>query len=146
MASEPRNNAAPTRGRPFAKGNPGRPKGARHKTTLAAEQLLVGEAKALARKCIDLALKGDPTALRLCMERIVPARKDRLIRVAMPPIEGVADHPAALAELAAAAASGEIAPAEAESLARVLAEHRKSVETADLAERIARLEERLPQR
>jgi hypothetical protein len=44
------------RGRPFKKGqsgNPdGRPKGSRHKATLAAEALLDGEAEVLTRKAI----------------------------------------------------------------------------------------------
>ena len=46
-------------------GNPaGKPKGARHRATLAAETLLDGEAEALTRKAIALALAGDPIALR----------------------------------------------------------------------------------
>ena len=45
--AQARNNAVNTRGRPFAAGNPGRPKGARNKATLAVEQLLDGEAEAL---------------------------------------------------------------------------------------------------
>jgi hypothetical protein len=49
MTDSPRNNAAKTRGRPFAKGNPGRRKGARHRATVAAEALLDGEAEALTR-------------------------------------------------------------------------------------------------
>ncbi len=58
-------------------GNPaGKPIGARHKTTLAVQALLDGEAESLTRKAVELALAGDITALRLCLERIAPARKD----------------------------------------------------------------------
>jgi hypothetical protein len=64
MTDRSRNNAAKTRGRPFGKGNPGRPKGARHRLTLAAEALLDGEAEALTRKAIELALGGETIALR----------------------------------------------------------------------------------
>ena len=60
------------RGRPFEKGrsgNPaGRPRGNRNRSTLAAQLLLQGEAEALTRKAVELALSGDPTALRLCIE------------------------------------------------------------------------------
>ena len=49
------NNVPITRGRPFQPGNPGRPKGARHKVTVAVEALLEGEAEGLTRKAIELA-------------------------------------------------------------------------------------------
>ena len=61
----------------FAPGNPGRPKGSRHKTTRAIEALLDGEGEALSRKAVDLALKGDTTALRLCLDRIARFKRPR---------------------------------------------------------------------
>jgi hypothetical protein len=58
-------------------GNPsGRPPGSRNKSTLAAEALLDGEAETLTRKAIEEAKAGNMIALRLCLERIVPPRKD----------------------------------------------------------------------
>src|ERR1043166_3904236 len=57
----------------------GRPPGSRNRATVAAEALLEGEAQALTRKAIELALEGDTTALRLCLERIVPQRKSRTV-------------------------------------------------------------------
>ena len=62
-----RNNVPTTytdRAGKFAKGNPGRPKGSRHKYVLAIQDLLDSEAEALGRKAINLALAGDTTALR----------------------------------------------------------------------------------
>jgi hypothetical protein len=43
----------------FEKGQFGNPAG-RNKTTIAAAALLAGEAKALTRKVVELALVGDP--------------------------------------------------------------------------------------
>ena len=51
-------DAPQRRGGRFKPGNPGKPKGARHKTTLAIEALLDGEAEALTRKAIELAKAG----------------------------------------------------------------------------------------
>jgi hypothetical protein len=52
------------RGRPFEKGRSGNPLGrrvgCRNKTTIAAAALLAGEAEALTRKAVELALVGDP--------------------------------------------------------------------------------------
>lgn len=61
----------------FMKGAPGRPRGSRNKVTIACENLLEGEGEKLTRKAIDLALKGDTTALKLCLDRIIPPRKGR---------------------------------------------------------------------
>lgn len=78
MTNRPENTVKKQDGR-FKKGqsgNPaGKPKGARHKTTLAALALLEGEAETLTRKAVELALAGDTTALKLCLERIAPAIK-----------------------------------------------------------------------
>ena len=69
-------------------GNPsGRPRGARNKTTLAVEALLDGEAEVLTRKAVERAKEGDSVALRLCLERILPPRKDRPVSFALPKIE-----------------------------------------------------------
>jgi hypothetical protein len=91
MADSSRKNAATTRGKPFEPGSPGRPKGARHKATLAAEALLDGEAEALTRKAIELAKEGDIAALRICLDRIIPPRKDRPVAFELPKIENVGD-------------------------------------------------------
>jgi hypothetical protein len=56
MISRPRKYAANTRDRPSAACNPGKPRGARHRASVAAEALLDGEAAALTRKAIELAL------------------------------------------------------------------------------------------
>ena len=62
---------------PGQSGNPaGKPKGARNKTTLAIEALLEGEADALTRKAIEMAKDGDGPALRMCLDRLAPPRKD----------------------------------------------------------------------
>src|SRR5271166_4530720 len=47
--------------------------------TRAAELLLDGEATALTRKPIELALVGDPTAMRFCLERILPPSRERTL-------------------------------------------------------------------
>ena len=54
-------------------GNPaGRPKGAKNKTTLAAESLLKDHAEEITQKVIELALAGDLIALKMCLDRVLP--------------------------------------------------------------------------
>jgi hypothetical protein len=130
-----------TRFQPGQSGNPaGRPPGARHKVTLAIEALLDGEAEALTRKAIDLALAGDMTALRLCMDRIVPARKDRPVAFALPALAQAADAAKASAAIVEAVAIGELTPSEAGDLSRVIEGFTRTLEATELEQRIERLE------
>jgi hypothetical protein len=142
MPDGSRNNAPGTRGRPFAPGNPGRPKGTRHKVTRAAEALLDGEAVALTRKAVELALAGDSMALRLCLERILPPRKERPVEIELPPLAGSKDAVAASAALLAAVAAGAIAPGEAREVGHLLELHLKAVEAHEFDARLAALEAR----
>lgn len=127
----------------FKPGNPGRPKGTRHRATLAAEALLDGEAQALTRKAIELAKAGDLVALNLCLSRIVPPRRERPVRFDMPAITGAADHPGALSAMLSAVAAGELTASEAQALASLLAEHRRAVEVADHEVRLKALEDQV---
>jgi hypothetical protein len=109
---------------------------------MAAQALLDGESEALTRKAVELALKGDLTALRLCLERIVPPRKDSPVKVTLPPMESSADLPSVTAAVLAAVAAGQLTPSEAAALAGLVETHRRAIETAELSERISKLEER----
>ncbi|MFN5608564.1 MAG: DUF5681 domain-containing protein [Holosporales bacterium] len=103
-------------------GNPaGKPRGARHKTTLAVQALLDGEAEGLTRKAIEMAQGGDITALRLCLERIAPARRDSTVQMDMPPVTTAADSSRAVAALLDAVVNGEITPSEGGEIAKLVA-------------------------
>jgi hypothetical protein len=142
MTLPPRKCATNTRGKPFTKGNAGKPPGTRHRVTRAIEELLEGEADALTRKAIEKALEGDMTALRLCLDRLVPPRRDSPISMTLPPITTAADTVTASATLLDAVATGDVTPDEAGRVMALLTAHRTLIETADLAARVAALEER----
>ena len=125
-------------------GNPdGKPKGARNRATLAAQCFLEGEAKKLARKAVELALDGDTVALRLCLERILPRCRSAPLLIDLPALGGAQEVVAASAELVHLVTQGSLPAAEAESLGRLLELHRRSIETQDLAARVADMEKRL---
>jgi Family of unknown function (DUF5681) len=131
------------RGRPFEKGQSGNPGGrqigSRNKTTLAAASLLAGESEALTRKAVEMALAGDPTAMRLCIERVLPPCRERTVKFSLPPIEGVrtgetrrpSSHDVSLAmnAVTSALARGEITPREAETIAGVVDTFVRAIET-----------------
>ena len=137
-------SAEAPRGRPFNKGesgNPaGRPMGARNRTTLAAEALLDGEAEALTRKVIDLAKNGDLKALRLCLDRVLPPRRERYVSFELPPLKSAEDSVQAMVAIADAVASGEITPGEAAELGKFVESCVKVLEAADFDRRLQLLE------
>jgi len=129
---------------PFEKGksgNPqGRPKGARNKATLIAQQLLDGEAPALARKAVQLALDGDATCLRICLERLLPMRKVAPVQVDIPDIASVADIPKLFAAITARLRQGAV-PSETATLIDLAEALRKALEAVEFETRISALEE-----
>jgi hypothetical protein len=142
--AEPENTAGKQRGKPFRKGksgNPdGRPKGSRNATTLALETLLDGQATALTQKAIDLALTGDMAALRICLDRILPPRKDRPLTFHFHAITNAAEAATTMSAILAAVAAGEITPTEAAEIGKLVDSYVRAVEATELAARIERLE------
>jgi hypothetical protein len=139
----PSKNQGKTAGGKFAPGNrfgKGRPQGSRNKASLAVETLLDGEAEVLTRKAVEMALSGDATALRLCMERIAPARKDAPVRFFPPEITEAGHAVKAMGAVLQAVAEGDMTPVEAKAVSGVIETWRRTVETSDLEDRIARLE------
>ncbi len=124
-------------------GNPaGRPRGARNKATLAAQALLDEEAETITRKVIELAKAGDITAIKLVMERIIPPRKEIPISFELPSVNRATDLAAALGCILQAASLGHITLSEAQQLASIVENYRKTIEFTDIAERIEALETR----
>ena len=129
------------RWRKGASGNKaGKPRGARHKATLAAETLLEGEAEALSRKAVELALNGDVSALRLCLDRIVPPRKDRPVCFELPAMTESKDAVAASAAIVAAVSAGELTPTEAAELCKVLDSYARTLQAVEFEARLTKLE------
>jgi hypothetical protein len=128
------------RGRPFepgTSGNPnGRPKGARNKTTMAMQALLEDKGELLMHAGVEKALEGDTRALRICLERLLPPRRDRLVAFDLPEIASAVDAVKASSAILAACAAGILSPSEATAIMSLIKTH---VQTLDMAEIVARL-------
>jgi hypothetical protein len=85
-------------------GNPaGRPLGSRNKSTVLMQNLLDGEAEAIGRKVIEMAKGGDMAAIRVCMDRLAPARRGAAIFCELPPVGTRGGAVAAMAAIIGAA-------------------------------------------
>jgi Family of unknown function (DUF5681) len=129
---------------PFQKGesgNPaGRPRGSRNRATLLMEGLLADDAEAIGRKAIEMAKQGDMAAIRLCMDRLSPARKGQPVAFELPPLDKPADSVAAAAEIVAGVAAGELTPSEGADLAKVVDVYVRAIATNAFDERLTKLE------
>ena len=127
--------------KPGQSGNPnGRPQGSRNKATLAMESLMEADAEAITRKCIERAKEGDMAAIRLCMDRLYPPRKDSPVSFELPPMETAADAMQVMGAILMALASGEVTPSEAQAVAGIVETFRRTIETSEMEARLVELE------
>jgi hypothetical protein len=129
---------------PFKKGRSGNPAGrkpgSRNRVTDIIEHLLEGEAEALGRKAVELALAGNPHMLRTCLERIAPARRGRAVEFAMPSVTSPGDIAAAIGSILTAMSAGHLSPEEAAAAAKVVDAAAAAMARVEFEARIAALE------
>src|SRR5262249_16345851 len=125
-------------------GNPsGLPRGALNRAPVLAQELLSARVESIAGKLIELAEGGDMRAIRVCMDRLVPAIKDQPITVELPPIEKPADSVEAVASIAAAVAAGDLTATESAQLAKVVDVYIRALATKRFDERLSKLEQEI---
>ncbi len=128
---------------PGQSGNPaGKPKGTRHRIALLAERLMENDAQEVVRAVLAAARGGDMAAAKLVLERVLPVRRGRLIKLSLPAVNAPADLAAAMAELITAVASGQVTAEEATAVGQLLGLQGKVLELIDIEERLLALETR----
>jgi len=122
----------------FRAGQSGNP-GGRPATSAKYRKLLDEKAPELVKTLVDMALAGDPAALRLCIERLIPATKARAALVKIK-LDG-GSLPEKGEQVLQALGTGTLTPDEAGSLLGALANQARLIETAELLARIEALEQ-----
>jgi hypothetical protein len=117
-----------------------RANGARNRTPRAVEALLESAAEAITHKLIDRALDGDMTALRLCVERLAPPRRDCPVTFDLPHIGSAADALKASTAVVAACANAVLSPGDAGIIMQLIATHVRTLEVTKIEERLSALE------
>ena len=140
MATEKR-KAPKSAFKPGTSGNPrGKPAGTRSKATTLLLALMEGDAHKITQAVIDAAKSGDLIAAKIILDRLIPPAKERPISVDLPDTttpEGVSSAQSAILQ---AVAIGDLLPGEASTLSAIVESKRRAIETQDLADRIAQLE------
>lgn len=91
---------------------------------------------------ITAAKGGDLTAARMVLDRLAPPAKERPVSMDMPDTGTAAGVSAAQEAILQAVATGELLPGEAATLAGIVESRRRALETQELEQRIAALENR----
>jgi hypothetical protein len=127
------------RGRPFAKGNPGRKPGSKNKSTLIGQALLKEAEEDLLRKAIEMAKAGDGPMLKFLLDRILP--KERCIE--LPPTNDDCDPVERCEAIVQGVSAGRITPNEAASLINVAGGHARIINLTEVGERLQAIEKQL---
>jgi hypothetical protein len=126
----------------WKKGQSGNPKGRANGTGKIAQlrALLEPHAEELVQKARDMAMDGDSTALRLCLERLVPAIKIKDEPVSIEGLKGDASLVEQGQAVIDALSVGEVSPGEAASVMQSIASQARIIEVDDLEKRVSELE------
>src|SRR5713226_10585370 len=122
---------AKVRGRPFEPGNKyghGRPRGSRNKGTGLCQKTLEFYGEMVTKKLVQEALRGNSMALRLCIERLMPVRRQPTLRFKLPLTKTVDEVAAASEALVDGVARGQLTPAEGQALTEMLEGRRRVME------------------
>lgn len=124
-------------------GNPrGKARGTKNRVTLAAEQLLQGELDNICQRLVEEALIGNMQAIKLILDRVLPAKRDRVIDVQLPKLQTTDDALKAISLIVGAVGSGSLSPSEGEALSRVVDTFVKALQVHDIERRVSFLEKR----
>lgn len=124
-------------------GNPaGKPKGARDKRT-ELRALLQPHAEDLVQKAVELAKAGDVSALRICIDRLIPPLKEDRLAIKLPSLADIQGCRDAQAMVIEAVSKGDLLPAQGEQLSAMIEFQRKGLEGAEIMARLAAIEEKL---
>ena len=132
--NSPGTSITTARGRPFVTGNPGRKPGPRNRTTIVAAALLEGDAEALTRKAIELALAGDVGMLKFLLGRILP--RERPLQLDLPAIQFADDAVEALGAVIRAVSEGKLSASEGAALATMMKSFSQAIDLADVVKRL----------
>jgi hypothetical protein len=131
------------RGRPFEAGNKagtGRRVGSRNRKTVF-QIALESDGEKIIEKIKARALKSDPTAMRLCIERLIPVLRPPLKRFVLPAVDTAEQLKEAIAAVTQAVADGVLSAQEGESVARIIETQRKNIEAGEFEARLKALED-----
>jgi hypothetical protein len=138
--SEEAERRSRVRGRPFEKGNAGRPRGAKNHSTRLLQALVDGAAEDVVSEVVSMARGRDPACMKMVMDRCLPVRKGQPIQLDLPQIKTVEDVINAMISVWNALGEGQLTPDEVAVITLIMDRSIKIIELLDITNRISALE------
>ena len=121
---------------PGQRGNPaGRPPGSLNKKTLAAEALMAERAEEIVTDLMDRSKNGEPAAMRIVADRLVPTGRNRRFAIELPLVKTPEDAELAMSVVLDELAAGKLTIAEVSALITAIDRMLR------LADRIAKMQQ-----
>lgn len=120
----------------------GRPPGSRNKSIRPAQALFDRYAEQVVGKCLSQALKGDAKALQLCLDRILPVRREVPLKLGKLPVGTIQDLSRASEKVMAQVVTGRLTATQGQAVSEMIERRRKVIETEELDRRLRALEDR----
>jgi hypothetical protein len=114
--------------------------GGRNKQTLAAEAALFAHAQELVNDLVERAKRGEPAAMRLAMDRILPTGRGRPLPIELPPVRSAEDAQVATGKIMDALKQGALSAREAGDLINVVTALTRLAGTIEIVKKAARRE------
>lgn len=135
------------RGRPFRKGESGNPAGrklgSRSKSTLLGQALMSEELEGVVRKCVEMALGGDSTCIKVVIDKLIPSAKSHPICLPIDPPQSTADIPRVLLDTFVELYKGTVHPEDIEALIKLVGIYRDAVSALSIEARLTEIEQRI---
>jgi hypothetical protein len=131
------------RGKPFEPGNKlgkGRKPGSKNKRT-ELQNLLEDRGEPIVQQCMLMAMQKDPTAMRLCMERLIPVARAPASIFQLPKMETAADLRKVVPSVLKQMSQGLLSAPEGESIGRLVDVQGHRIEAFEFDKRLRALEE-----
>ena len=113
---------------------------ARNGTPAKVDLMLERETERIILKLVEKALDGDMVALRLCVERLLPPRRDRPVAFDLPAMQSAADALNASSAILTACAGGTLSPGEAAEIMSLVSTHVRMLEMTEIEARLSVVE------
>lgn len=130
----------------FQKGQSGNPKGkikgTKNKATRFIDSLMQSELNNISQKLIELAVAGNLQAIKLVLDRVMPAKTSRSIEIEIPKIENTTDALQAISTVIHAVGQGELTPNEGEAITKIIQSFTQTLQSYEFDQRLSTLEQK----